>query len=135
MCTLMKEKKKVWFPLQYYITGTAKENIHMWLDFLEARGEWETEQLPAGLKQTERKMRKKRGGTTQSCQRGCESDGRKHSHDVAFNFNRLLVGRFQIQMLSAKELRDYNVGIGISPPTVSHILKSKPTWINGSETL
>ena len=57
------------------------------------------------------------------------------SHDVAFNFNRLLVGRFQIQMLSAKELRDYNVGIGISPPTVSHILKSKPTWINGSETL
>ena len=66
----MKEKKKVWFPLQYYITGTAKENIHMWLDFLEARVEWETEQLPAGLKQTERKMRKKRGGTTQSCQRG-----------------------------------------------------------------
>ena len=66
----MKEKKKVWFPLQYYITGAAKENIHMCLHFIEARGEWETEQLPAGLKQTERKMRKKPGETTQSLKRG-----------------------------------------------------------------
>ena len=65
----MKEKKKVWFPLQHYITDAAQENIHMWLDFIEARVEWETEQLPAGLKQMERKMRKKRGGTAQSCQR------------------------------------------------------------------
>ena len=83
-----KEESLVPFTVLHYDTGAAKENIHMWLDFIEARVEWETEQLPAGLKQTERKMRKKRGGTTQSCQRGCESDGRKHSHDVAFNFNR-----------------------------------------------